>query len=206
MKPMSKKGILIVVSGPSGGGKGTVVRRMREMLPEIGFSVSATTRPPRTGEVDGEDYYFITREKFTVMIGGGEMLEHTEYCGNFYGTPRAEVERVTDSGRDMILEIEVDGASQVKKKYPDAVTVMLIPPTIEELERRLRCRGSETEETIHSRLARALEEIRLAETYDYVVVNRCGDVDGCAERLCSIMAAEHSKSSRMTEDINNFKK
>ena len=109
MKPMSKKGILIVVSGPSGGGKGTVVRRMREMLPEIGFSVSATTRPPRTGEVDGEDYYFITREKFTAMIGGGEMLEHTEYCGNFYGTPRAEVERVTDSGRDMILEIEVDG-------------------------------------------------------------------------------------------------
>lgn len=108
MKPMSKKGILIVVSGPSGGGKGTVVRRMREMLPEIGFSVSATTRPPRTGEVDGEDYYFITREKFTAMIGGGEMLEHTEYCGNFYGTPRAEVERVAKDLNISTLFLEVN--------------------------------------------------------------------------------------------------
>ena len=192
------KGVLIVISGPSGGGKGTVVRRVREMLPDIGFSVSATTRAPREGETDGVDY------RFSEMIENGEMLEHTVYCGNYYGTPRSEVEKVIDSGRDIILEIEVDGASQIKKKFPDAVTLMLIPPTLSELEKRLRGRGSETEDTVASRLARAAEEIKLADIYDYVVVNERDDIDGSASVICSILTAEHHRSSRMKNEINNF--
>lgn len=198
------KGVLIVISGPSGGGKGTVVRRVREMLPDIGFSVSATTRAPREGETDGVDYRFIGKDRFCEMIENGEMLEHTVYCGNYYGTPRSEVEKVIDSGRDIILEIEVDGASQIKKKFPDAVTLMLIPPTLSELEKRLRGRGSETEDTVASRLARAAEEIKLADIYDYVVVNERDDIDGSASVICSILKAEHHRSSRMKNEINNF--
>ena len=198
------KGVLIVISGPSGGGKGTVVRRVREMLPDIGFSVSATTRAPREGETDGSDYHFIGKDRFCEMIENGEMLEHTVYCGNYYGTPRSEVEKVIGSGRDIILEIEVDGASQIKKKFPDAVTLMLIPPTLSELEKRLRGRGSETEDTVASRLSRAAEEIKLADIYDYVVVNECDDIDGSASVICSILTAEHHRSSRMKNEINNF--
>ena len=198
------KGVLIVISGPSGGGKGTVVRRVREMLPDIGFSVSATTRAPREGETDGADYRFIGKDRFREMIENGEMLEYTVYCGNYYGTPRSEVEKVIGSGRDIILEIEVDGASQIKKKFPDAVTLMLIPPTLSELEKRLRGRGSETEDTVASRLSRAAEEIKLADIYDYVVVNECDDIDGSASVVCDILAAEHHRSSRMKNEINNF--
>lgn len=198
------KGVLIVISGPSGGGKGTVVRRVREMLPDIGFSVSATTRAPREGETDGVDYHFIGRERFREMIENGEMLEHTVYCDNYYGTPRSEVEKVIGDGRDIILEIEVDGASQIKEKFPDAVTLMLIPPTLDELERRLRGRGSETEQTVNARLERAQKEIRLAESYDYVVVNGSGDIDGSAAVICQILSAEHHRSRRMKTEIDNF--
>ena len=130
----ASKGLLIVISGPAGSGKGTVVKLLREMLPDLGFSVSATTRAPRPGEEDGVQYYFMTRDDFEDALSRGEILEHTVYVGNYYGTPKAEVERVLSSGRDLILEIETDGAMQVKRIYPDAVTVMLIPPDAAVLE------------------------------------------------------------------------
>lgn len=199
------KGLIFVISGPAGSGKGTVVAALREMMPDIGFSVSATTRSPRPGELDGVNYHYITRERFTEMLEGGEILEHTEYCGNFYGTPKSEAERVIGEGRDIILEIEVEGALQVKRLMPeDTVTVMLIAPDKAELERRLRGRGTETDEVIRTRLARAVTEVSLAEKYDYVVINETGKSEECAERLYSIIKAEHSKYSRMKNTIDAY--
>ena len=199
------KGLIFVISGPAGSGKGTVVAALREMMPDIGFSVSATTRSPRPGELDGVNYHYITRERFTEMLEGGEILEHTEYCGNFYGTPKSEAERVIGEGRDIILEIEVEGALQVKRLMPeDTVTVMLIAPDKAELERRLRGRGTETDEVIRARLARAVTEVSLAEKYDYVVINETGKSEECAERLYSIIKAEHSKYSRMKNTIDAY--
>ena len=199
------KGLIFVISGPAGSGKGTVVAALREMMPDIGFSVSATTRSPRPGELDGVNYHYITRERFTEMLEGGEILEHTEYCGNFYGTPKSEAERVIGEGRDIILEIEVEGALQVKRLMPeDTVTVMLIAPDKAELERRLRGRGTETDEVIRARLARAVTEVSLAEKYDYVVINETGKSEECAERLYSIIKAEHSKYSRMKNTVDAY--
>jgi len=199
------KGLIIVISGPAGSGKGTVVAALREMMPDIGFSVSATTRAPRPGEVDGVNYHYVTRERFTEMLEGGEILEHTEYCGNFYGTPKSEAERVIGEGRDIILEIEVEGALQVKRLMPeDTVTVMLIAPDKNELERRLRGRGTETDEVIKNRLARAVTEVGLAEKYDYVVINETGKSGECAEKLYSIVKAEHSKYSRMKSTVDAY--
>ena len=173
-------------------------------MPDLGVSVSATTRNPREGEADGREYYFVTHETFERMLSDGDILEHTTYCGNYYGTPRKEAERITGEGRDLILEIEVDGAAQVKKIFPDCVTVMLIPPSISVLEDRLRGRGTESEEVVLSRLARAAEEIQLAHDYDYVVINEDGGVLECAEQIKRIIAAEKSRSFRMKEIINNF--
>lgn len=198
------KGILTVISGPSGSGKGTVVKRIKEMREDIGVSVSATTRSPRDGEIDGREYYFITHADFEEKLARGEILEHTVYCGNYYGTPKSEVDRVVSAGKDLILEIEVEGAAQIKKLYPDAVTVMLIPPTLDELRARLEGRGSEDSATVEKRLCRALEEIKLAYEYDFVVVNENGKIDECASKILEIVNAEHSRSSRMTETVNGF--
>ncbi len=200
-----KKGLIIVISGPAGSGKGTVVANLREMLPDIGFSVSATTRAPRPGEVHGKNYYYMSKDEFSSLLAKGEILEHTEYCDNFYGTLKSEALRVIEEGRDIILEIEVDGALQVKKLLPDdTVTVMLIAPNRTELENRLRGRGTETEEVIKRRLARATAEVAEALHYDYVVINETGMSDQCAKDIKNIIASEHHRSPRMSALIESY--
>lgn len=199
-----QRGMLIVISGPAGSGKGTVVKLLREMLPDLGLSVSATTRSPRPGEEDGVQYYFMTRDDFEEAIARGEILEHTVYVGNYYGTPRAEVERVLSAGRDLILEIETDGAMQIRRMMPDAVTVMLLPPSAAVLEDRLRGRGTETDDVIRSRLHKAREEIALSDQYDYIVVNETNGAAQCAEKIAGILAAEHLRSHRQKNVTEQF--
>lgn len=181
------KGKLLVLSGPSGAGKSTVVSKLMERRDDVCFSVSATTRAPRPGEQDGVNYFFVTRERFDEMVRTGAMLEHAEYVGNCYGTPRAYVEQRLEAGYNVILDIEVQGARQVMEAAPEAVLVFLIPPTLAELERRLRSRGTESDEVIRGRLERAKEECR-ADFYRYIVVN--DDADTAAKELDAIITAE----------------
>ena len=200
-----KKGILLVVSGPAGSGKGTVNAHLLKR-DDFVYSVSATTRAPRPGEVDGINYHFISKQEFLGRIERGEMLEYTEYCGNYYGTPLKEAEAVLDSGKNLILEIEVEGAHNVKAKYPDAVLVMLLPPSYSVQEQRLRGRGTETEEKILQRLERAKEEVRLVSDYDYVVYNRDGCDTQAAEDILSIVTSEKCSLRRnltVAEDYLN---
>lgn len=168
---MSERGLLIVVSAPAGCGKTTIIKELRRRRPDIGFSVSATTRPPRPGDVDGRDYFFVSKPEFEAMIASGELLEYAEYVGNYYGTPRRAVEERLAGGSDIVLDIEVQGAFQVKAAMPDAVSVFLLPPSFEELERRLVTRGTETAETIAKRLATAKTECARADEYDFRIVN-----------------------------------
>lgn len=199
------KGIVLVISGPSGSGKGTVVEQLRKIYPNAGVSVSATTRQKRTGEVDGVHYHYKSREEFEKLIESGEVLEHTTYNGNYYGTLRSEAEKIVNSGRDLILEIEVDGAGQIKKLLGDECTaVMLIAPDYAELERRLRGRGTDSEEAILNRLATARKEISLAPMYDYIVVNENGKVEECAENIVAIIKAERQKYSRREDFISHY--
>ena len=198
-----KKGLMLVVSGPAGSGKGTVNAMLLERE-DFAFSVSATTRAPRPGEVDGVNYHYITREEFLSRIDSGDMLEYTEYCGNFYGTPLREAEEVMQSGKNLILEIEVEGARNVKAKYPDAVLVLLLPPSYSEQEARLRGRGTETEEKILLRLARAKEEVALADCYDYVVYNFDGRARDAADQILSIVEAEKLSIRRNPDVAKNY--
>lgn len=200
----NEKGLLIVISGPAGSGKGTVVSHVREKLPDIGFSVSATTRLPRPGEKDGIHYFFITREEFEKKLELGEVLEHTEYCGNYYGTLKSEIQKVISEGHDLILDIEVDGATQIKKQFPDAVCIMLVPPNKEILEERLRGRGTESEEVVFKRLLRAKEELGYLPMYDYVVVNPTDMAKECADEIIAVITAEHRRSSRQKNFIENY--
>ncbi len=198
-------GIVFVISGPSGSGKGTVLKVLREIYTGFAVSVSATTRAPREGEVDGREYFFKTREEFEALIKNEEVLEYTVYNGNYYGTLKSEAERISASGADLILEIEVDGGGQVKKLLGGrCVTVMLIAPDAEEQERRLRGRGTESEDVIARRIARAREEMLEAPKYDYVVVNETGKTEECAENILAIIKAEHLRSSRATEYISEY--
>ena len=185
----AKRGLLIVLSGPSASGQGTVNALV---LQDQGFeySVSATTRAPRVGEVDGKNYHFITKEAFEDLIRDGGVLEYTSYCGNYYGTLRSFVEEKLNAGKNVILEIEVDGAMQIREKYPDALLIMLLPPSFAEQERRLRSRGTETEEVIAKRLSQTRKEIPFAERYDYVVYNRTGHAEDAAADILSIVRAE----------------
>ena len=192
---MTERGLLIVFSGPSGVGKGTVRAKIFEQENNFKYSVSMTTRKQRPGEVDGVDYYFRTREQFEELIRKGEMLEYAEYVGNYYGTPLTYVNQTLDEGKDVFLEIEVQGALQVKKKKPDAVFVFLTPPDLEELRERLVGRGTDSSEVIASRLLKAKEEIRLMSEYDYAVVN--DEVELAAERVKRIIEAEHFRVDRV---------
>ncbi|HAJ66363.1 MAG: guanylate kinase [Oscillospiraceae bacterium] len=185
---MIEKGRLIVVSGPSGAGKSTVVFKAINGRDKMCFSTSVTSRKPRPGEVDGREYFFIDAEKFEQMVRNDELLEHAVYVGNYYGTPRKFVEDKLADGDSVFLDIEVQGARQVKEKMPDAIMIFLIPPSLGELKKRLESRGTETEETIKGRLARAREEYAEADFYDYIVVN--DDIDAAANELLSILTAE----------------
>lgn len=193
---MSERGLLIVFSGPSGVGKGTVRQEIFSMPDhKFEYSVSMTTRPQRPGEVDGVDYFFRTREEFEELIRQGQMLEYAEYVGNYYGTPLTYVNETLDKGIDVFLEIEVQGAIQVKQKVPDGVFIFLTPPDLEELEDRLVGRGTDSQEVIVRRIERAREEIALMREYDYAVVN--DEVSLAAERVKRIIEAEHFRVERV---------
>ncbi len=179
------KGKIVVVSGPSGVGKGTVLGIMMKKREDISFSVSATTRDPRPGEMDGVHYYFVTRERFEEMIARGDMLEYDEHAANYYGTPRAQAEEKQERG-SVLLDIEPAGAKQVKAAAPEAVLIFVMPPSVEELERRLRARGDTSEEQIGMRMERAVWEMEQRSWYDYVVVN--DDAERCAEEILTILA------------------
>ena len=199
---MTNRGLLVVLSGPSGAGKGTVLKYLLEQNRNVRLSISATTREPRPGESDGREYYFMTRERFERMAQGGEMLESAEYCGNCYGTPAAPVDAWIAGGSDVILEIEVQGGSQVKKKRPDAVSIFVLPPSLKVLEHRLRKRGTESEEAVQKRLAAARGEIPQAENYDYVVVN--DTAQHAAAVIAEIILAEKHSSRRNADLIERM--
>lgn len=191
-----ERGLLIVLSGPSGVGKGTVCRALREEEDNnLQYSVSATTRKPREGEIEGVHYFFKSREEFERMIEQKELLEHAEFVGNYYGTPVEWVRETLESGQDVILEIEVQGAFQVKELLPEAVFLFLAPPSLQELRNRLIGRGTESEEVIKQRLLVAREEIELMDAYDYVVTN--DEVDKAIDRIKAIVTAEHCKRERV---------
>ncbi|MBE6556198.1 MAG: guanylate kinase [Ruminococcaceae bacterium] len=198
-----QKGLLLVISGPAGSGKGTVNAHLLKTGRFV-YSVSATTRAPRPGEVDGVNYHYITREDFADRIANGGMLEYTEYCGNFYGTPKKEAEEVLASGKNLILEIEVEGAKQVKSKFPDAILILLLPPSFRAQETRLRGRGTETEDKILERLARTREELKEIDAYDYVVLNEDGEDLTAAEDILAIVRAEQHHLRRNSDVATRY--
>ncbi len=199
-----EKGLLVVISGPAGSGKGTVNRVLMEQ-PDYVFSVSATTRAPRPGEVDGVNYHYITAEEFEKRIQADELLEYTKYCGNYYGTLKRETEAVLESGKNLILEIEVEGAMNVKRLCPDsAVLIMLLPPSYAVQEQRLRGRATEPEDVILRRLERAKEEMEYLGQYDYVVYNYDGRAEDCAAEIQNIIRAEKSAVRRNPDAKERF--
>lgn len=200
---MSDRGLLIVFSGPSGVGKGTVRQEIFSTPNhKFEYSVSMTTRAQRPGEVDGKDYFFRSREEFEELIRNGQMLEYAEYVGNYYGTPLTYVNETLDKGIDVFLEIEVQGALQVKKKVPDAVFIFLTPPDLNELQERLVGRGTDSEEVIAKRIERAREEIALMSEYDYAIVN--DEVPLAAERVKRVIEAEHFRVDRVIGRYRNM--
>ena len=192
---MKEKGLLIVVSGCSGAGKGTVLAELFKKADRLSYSVSATTRPPRPGEIDGVNYHFVTRETFEDMIAKGEILEYTTYAGNYYGTPKSELKK-TENGDSLILEIELEGATNIKRMVPDAVTIVIVPPSLEVLENRLRSRGTNTEEDIARRMKQAAVELKHITDYEYIVLNETGHADRAADEIRSIIRAELAKTAR----------
>lgn len=194
MSEKNQRGALIIVSAPSGCGKSTLLHRLMEKREKLRFSVSATTRPPREGEVDGKDYFFVDHPTFERMIAEDAFLEHAEYVGNRYGTPRAAVEELLDAGYDVYLDIDVQGAMQIKRIRPETLTIFVTPPSLPELENRLRSRGTDSDEVIRSRLETAERELILKDHYDYVVVN--DEVDRAAGEISDLIDSYKARLSQ----------
>ena len=192
---MKDKGLIVVVSGPAGSGKGTVMKYIKEN-PDFVFSISRTTRYTREGEVDGVHYYFVTKEEFKQKLLEDDFLEHTEYCGEFYGTPKSLVYEQLEKGKNVILEIEVDGAMQIKAKCPDAVLIMLLPPSFSVQEARLRGRGTDPEDKILKRLEQTRRELTLVDHYDYVIINEDNKAKEAADDIFTIVRSEKLSSKR----------
>ena len=199
-----RKGILAVVSGFSGAGKGTVIKALLEQHEGYALSVSATTREPRPGELHGREYYFIGKEEFEDMIREGQLLEYAQYVDHYYGTPRPFVEKKLAEGTDVLLEIELQGALQIRERFPQAVLIFITPPSIQALRERLTGRGSETEEIINNRLKRARVEARSMDQYDYILVN--DTVNECAEALHQTIQSVHRRSSMMKDRIEEIRR
>lgn len=198
------RGILVVVSGFSGAGKGTIMKRITEKYDNYALSVSATTREPREGEKEGKSYFFVRKERFEEMIDEDELLEYAKYVEHYYGTPKKFVEDCLNQGKDVILEIEIQGALKIKKRYPESLLVFLAPPSAEELRKRLMGRKTEDEETIHKRLCRAIVEAEGVEAYDYILVNE--NVDTCTEKLHNLIRASHDRVEAHLDLIEEIRK
>lgn len=201
---MNRRGILVVVSGFSGVGKGTLMRKLMDDYSNYALSISATTRLPRTGEIHAKDYFFVGTEEFEQMISQDQLIEHAIYVNNYYGTPKSFVEEQMESGKDVILEIEIQGAVKVKEKFPDALLMFVVPPCAAELKSRLEGRGTEAGDIIQSRLRTAVMESEGIEKYDYILVN--DDLDECLKTMHSIIQNEHWKVNRNLKFIENMKK
>lgn len=200
---MAEKGILIVISGFSGAGKGTLMKKLISEYEEYALSVSMTTRAPREGEREGVEYFFTDREHFEKTIAENGLIEYAQYCGNYYGTPRRYVEEQLLAGKNVILEIEIQGARQIKKKFPEALLLFVTPPSAQELERRLKGRGTEDDAEIARRLARASEESEGIEDYDFIVVN--DDLEVCVEELHQLVKLARNVPVRKNEFINDIR-
>lgn len=196
------KGRVYIISGPSGSGKDSVLKKIFERKPQIAFSISSITRAMRPGEVEGEKYNFISRERFEEMIKNDELLEHNVFVGNYYGTPKAPVIKAIENGRDMLIEVDVNGAEQIRAKMPDAVSIFIMPPSLPVLKERLTGRGTDDKEVIEKRLNEALREIACAKDYDYIVVN--DNLDTAVDNFISIMSIDKFKTDRNLELINNI--
>lgn len=197
--------MLVVVSGFSGAGKGTMMKRLLEKYPEnYALSVSATTRDPRPGEADGREYFFVSTEEFEAMIAKNELIEYARYVDHYYGTPSGYVRKQRDAGRDVLLEIELQGALQIRERYPEALLIFIAPPGAKELKRRLTERGSETEDVIAARLKRAVEESEYMESYDYLLIN--DDLDACVESFHRLILSQHERSREQISFIRQMKR
>ena len=201
---MNKEGILIVVSGFSGAGKGTIMKALLERYDNYALSISATTRNPRPGEEEGKAYFFKTTEEFEKMIAKDDLIEYAMYVGNYYGTPKAYVEEQLRAGKDVILEIEIQGALKVKEKFPNTLLLFVTPPSAEELRKRLEGRGTETQEVIDGRMKRAIEEAEYMDQYDYLVVN--DELDVCVEEMHHLIQGEHERCFRNQTFIEHMKR
>lgn len=199
-----EKGIITILSGFSGAGKGTVVKSLLSKHNNYALSISATTRKPRVGEEDGREYFFKTTEEFEEMISNNQLIEYANYVGNYYGTPKEYVESQLSQGKDIILEIELQGAMKVKEQNPDVVLVFVTPPSAKELKNRLVGRGTEDMDTINARLRRAVDESEFMDKYDYLLIN--DDLDECVEKLHQIIQSEHNSTKRNIERIKNIRK